>query len=160
MAQTAATEAQARLLLRHGATYGRLQEAQCNGDYPADDGQRETMLCDSCGTGWAPSSFVRRRGFRAVCWRGDWRGGVFHTRSAAEAELGGCPEHKSSSAALAIVGECPDCRTERLIRQTCRSIGGLEPNFQGDPRGHTVRLQVGDAPPDPYERPALAIPTS
>ncbi len=33
---------QARSLLRYAATLQRLAEAQCNGDWPADNGQRPT----------------------------------------------------------------------------------------------------------------------
>lgn len=44
-------------LMRLGRAYGRLQEAFCNGDYPADNGQRETRLCDQCGLAWATESF-------------------------------------------------------------------------------------------------------
>ena len=48
-----------RDLLRYGATLRRLAEAQCNGDWPADNGQRETVACSGaedqgCGTYWAP----------------------------------------------------------------------------------------------------------
>jgi hypothetical protein len=67
-------------------------------------------------------------------------------------------------------------RAERIIRETCDAFGAftnllgrpkagdssatpwVTPHFQGDPRGHTVRLQIAGAPLD--ERPALAVPTS
>ena len=35
----------ARHLMRLGATYGRLQEAQCNGAYPFDNGERKVVPC-------------------------------------------------------------------------------------------------------------------
>jgi hypothetical protein len=34
----------------------RLALAACNGDWPADNGQRETVLCPRCGIGWATST--------------------------------------------------------------------------------------------------------
>ena len=47
---------QARALLRHANTIERLAVAQCNGDWPADNGERKTEVCE-CGLAWAPSSF-------------------------------------------------------------------------------------------------------
>lgn len=44
----------ARQLMRAGATLQRLAEAQCNGDYPADNGQRKTEVCQQCECAWAP----------------------------------------------------------------------------------------------------------
>jgi hypothetical protein len=38
-----------RLSVRHG----RLQEAQCTGDWPADNGERALNTCPRCGIGWA-----------------------------------------------------------------------------------------------------------
>jgi len=140
-----ATRAHALRLLRWGATHGRLTEAQCNGDYPADNGERPVKPCTLCESLWAPSSLKRRY-------------------------------------VTVLQFECPSCRTERIIRETCESMGGtatarstngaeLErherertpycvPHFQGDPRGHTVRLQIAGQPLDAYERAALAVPTS
>jgi hypothetical protein len=111
-----ATREHALKLLRWGATYGRLAEAQCNGGYPADNGEGKTYQCPKCEIGWRVRSALK---------------------------------------------ECPDCRAERIIDETCISMrGDVTPDFQGDPRGHTVRLQIAGAPLDAYERPALAIPTS
>lgn len=45
----------ARAFLRYGATLQRLAEAQCNGDYPADNGERHTEQCSLCLSGWVPS---------------------------------------------------------------------------------------------------------
>ena len=69
---------------------------------------------------------------------------------------------------------CPSCRTKRIIRETCESMGGkpsgdvrgntpldiVTPVFQGDPRGATVRLAIAGQPLDVYDRAALAVPTS
>jgi hypothetical protein len=49
-----------RSLLRAGATLHRLAEAQCNGDWPADNGERVTKPCDECENYWAPA--VLRKG--------------------------------------------------------------------------------------------------
>lgn len=47
---------QARSLLRYAATLQRLAEAQCNGDWPADNGERKTAACPICENHWAPST--------------------------------------------------------------------------------------------------------
>lgn len=59
----------ALLLLRDAATLARLAEAQCNGDFPADNGQRKAEACGGaddagCGSYWHPSVL---RGKRALC---------------------------------------------------------------------------------------------
>jgi hypothetical protein len=46
-------------LLRRATTLQRLAEAQCNGDYPADDGQRKVIPCTRCESLWARSSMPR-----------------------------------------------------------------------------------------------------
>jgi hypothetical protein len=51
--------ADARLMLRYAATLQRLAEAQCNGDWPADNGQRETATCQSCDRSWVPVAMMR-----------------------------------------------------------------------------------------------------
>ena len=56
----------ARLFLRYARTLQRLSEAQCNGDYPADNGERNTKECAKCGGFWAPS-FIRRDGVCGEC---------------------------------------------------------------------------------------------
>jgi hypothetical protein len=48
-------EAITNKLLRLGATLHRLAEAQCNGDYPADNGQRPVKFCTRCEAGFVPS---------------------------------------------------------------------------------------------------------
>lgn len=47
----------ARAILRNAATHGRLAVAQCNGDWPADNGERKVKECDECGSCYVPSSF-------------------------------------------------------------------------------------------------------
>lgn len=47
----------ARAFLRMATTADRLAVAQCNGDWPADNGERQIKTCPDCEIGWAPSSF-------------------------------------------------------------------------------------------------------
>ncbi len=49
----------ARKLLRYAATLQRLSEAQCNGDWPADNGERKVVRCSRCESLWARSSMLR-----------------------------------------------------------------------------------------------------
>lgn len=49
----------ARRLCSLAATHCRLQEAQCTGDWPADNGERRTETCEQCGNCWAPSSIKK-----------------------------------------------------------------------------------------------------
>jgi hypothetical protein len=45
----------ARALLLRARTIQRLAEAQCNGDWPADNGEGEAAECPRCSCLWAPS---------------------------------------------------------------------------------------------------------
>lgn len=49
----------ARKLLRCGATLQRLAEAECNGDYPCDNGERRVTPCPQCEAGYVPSHIKR-----------------------------------------------------------------------------------------------------
>ncbi len=57
----------ARKLLRYAATLQRLSEAQCNGDYPADNGERKVEACAICESLWVRSSMLYRPGLGRVC---------------------------------------------------------------------------------------------
>lgn len=55
-------------LLRLGATLHRLAEAECNGDWPCDNGQRTVAVCGwdqlvGCGAGYAPHALRKTRGY-------------------------------------------------------------------------------------------------
>lgn len=45
-------------LSRYAATIDRLAVAACNGDWPADNGQRHVESCPVCGSGWVPSQYA------------------------------------------------------------------------------------------------------
>lgn len=55
----------ARKLLRHAATLDRLAVAMCNGDWPADNGERKVVECPKCESLWVKSSF--RKGMCPDC---------------------------------------------------------------------------------------------
>ena len=48
-------------LLRNAATIDRLNEAQCNGDWPCDNGERKTAECAKCAGWYAPSTLKAGR---------------------------------------------------------------------------------------------------
>ncbi len=45
-----------RRVLRYANTIQRLAVAVCNGDYPADNGERDVKACPVCERLWVPSS--------------------------------------------------------------------------------------------------------
>lgn len=50
-----------RAFLRYSTTLQRLAEAQCNGDWPADNGTRKVEACTECEGLWAPSVLLKGR---------------------------------------------------------------------------------------------------
>lgn len=51
-----------RKLGRMSKRHARLQEALCNGDWPADNGVRPTVECPLCGMGWATGTVHKTKG--------------------------------------------------------------------------------------------------
>jgi hypothetical protein len=49
----------ARTLLHKASTLQRLAEAQCNGDWPYDNGERKTVVCPRCEWSVHPSDIKR-----------------------------------------------------------------------------------------------------
>jgi hypothetical protein len=56
----------ARKFMRVAATMQRLAEAQCNGDYPADNGNPGSKLCAECDALWHPPG-LRKDGLCISC---------------------------------------------------------------------------------------------
>lgn len=98
-------------LRRAGSTLQRLAEAQCNGDWPADNGEREAVECEACGSYWV----------RAV--------------------LKDCARwlNPSTGEVSRVPDVCPDCRTQNRVRLALLEHG-LEPVFGGDPRGAVLTV--------------------
>lgn len=65
--QAGITWEDARYLLSKARTMQRLAEAQCNGDWPADNGERETAECPRCQMLWHPSAISKRTGRCVNC---------------------------------------------------------------------------------------------
>lgn len=54
------------LVLRDAAKLARLAEAQCSGDWPADNGERKVKECSRCKGLWAPYT-LKLRGLCEDC---------------------------------------------------------------------------------------------
>lgn len=104
----------ARKLRRAGTTLQRLAEAQCNGDWPADNGERKVIACSRCESLWVRSSMVRD-----------------HTAPKVQ--------HVGEMGAHWIPLICKDCRTQDRVRELLKPYG-LVPRFGGDPRGPVLRV--------------------
>ena len=61
MRQEGLGEGPSRLLLRYAATLQRLAEAECNGDWPCDNGERKTEPCARCQSGYVRSAMKKTR---------------------------------------------------------------------------------------------------
>ena len=107
-------------LLRKAATAQRLAEAQCNGDWPYDNGERKVTPCPSCESGTVPSQ-LKRGAVIASGDRGCW-----------------------SSANVPV---CPDCRNAGQIAYILADANvGYFARLCGDPRGYVVRLYPTGTP--------------
>jgi hypothetical protein len=118
---------QASRLLRCATTLHRLAEAQCNGDWPADNGTRTVEACPVCGSSWVPSQITggaraQAATSRAVKPFGAITVDMVHTAKA-----------------------CPDCRTESLVHEALDG-SSLMPECGGDPRGCVLKLYQRGTP--------------
>lgn len=151
----------ARRIMRHANTIQRLNAAECNGDYPCDNGERPVEFCSRCEAGYVRASMYRD-----------------HTTATGKCQPG---DH-------ALI--CPNCRAQDLIREWCGKasprfidkdsgnhttafdaikasdmdvkrarITRFEPVFQGDPRGACVKIRVPSGKTDDYAREGVCVPT-
>jgi hypothetical protein len=118
---------ESRKVLRLAATLTKLAEAQCNGDWPADNGERETLECLECGCYWHPSAFTKSKS----------------TSSINAADLKGLL--------------CVNCRTEARLAAIVKPLG-IEPIFNGDPRGCVVKLRVPSGKTNDWGREGICVP--
>ena len=101
---------QARKLARFASTHNRLAEAECNGDYPCDNGERKVVWCDRCGSGYVRSATFLAKHEPLTGHTGPASGRI-----------------------------CKSCKTEDNIRHFA-AMYQVGVDFQGDPRGWTVKL--------------------
>lgn len=110
----------ARRLLRHATTLQRYAEAQCNGDWPFDNGERKTQPCSRCEARCHPAA-MRTEKFD------DW--------SELQPGRGDSPSRPTKRTRPI----CPDCRTQDIVTAILTPYG-LKPYFQGDPRGAVFQI--------------------
>lgn len=121
----------ARQLLRHATTLHRLAEAQCNGDWPADNGERKVIPCPLCESSWVPSAITGGH-LAQLAWK--LAGGAKAPRPA------WCLNPIETKA-------CPDCRTAaRVTELLADMVPAYKADFSGDPRGCVLKLYPADTP--------------
>lgn len=120
-------------IMRQGSTYARLQEAQCNGDWPADNGTYgdKAETCPRCEAVWHRSAMKR------VPYMSEGKGGRTYYRR-----------------------ECPDCLCQDRIKRIASEIPGVGVVFQGDPRGCTVKLTLPSGYTNDISREGICVPTA
>ncbi len=115
----------ANAFLRLSTTLHRLAEAQCNGDWPCDNGQRPVEFCKLCEGGYVKSAIT---------------GGPL-------ARLAWKQAHPESTVAGTRNDEraCPDCRTTARAVELARvHIPTHKIITQGDPRGCVLFIYPGN----------------
>lgn len=117
----------AEKLLRYATTLQRLAEAQCNGDYPADNGERKVVPCPLCESNWVPSYIQGGRGAKLALAHIESSQGMIASANKPEAKA------------------CPDCRTTALAAD-CIKDTTWKIVTNGDPRGAVLSLYPKDAP--------------
>lgn len=123
----------ARRLMRHASTLQRLAVAQCNGDWPADNGERKTQECPLCGSNWAPSAITGGKLAREAHAASD---GVLNAEYETAEKL---IEYRNAKA-------CPDCRTTAALVAIVREeLPMYQVIVNGDPRGYVVKLAPAQA---------------
>ena len=148
----------ARLVLRHAATLQRLAEAQCNGDWPADNGERPTLVC-ACGSAWAPGAYLKHGPYQVACWRSEcgWEGPATPLYRAAKEQLGTHTHEDRPTTQVRTMARCPDCRAADRIKALLAPYN-VVPDFSGDPRGAVVKLVVPSGRTDDWGETGLCVP--
>ncbi len=142
-------------LLRLAKTLNRLAVAQCNGDYPADNGERKTVVCPACEQAWSPAVMARSATRRYVALVSDQGTAIPECVMLAEgtgtAIQTGIEANAPADAARPFVWRsvtknsainppiCPDCRTQDRAKAALLGTSWFAV-FGGDPRGYTLKL--------------------
>lgn len=132
-----------RRILRHAQTIQRLSEAECNGDWPCDNGERKVIFCARCEAGYVKSSMVLTRSHAA-------KPGTLI-----------CPNCRAQN----LVREWCHAATVTL----CATVNPplrpdhatpiFAPIFRGDPHGACVELKVPSGRTDDGAREGVCVPT-
>lgn len=120
----------ATMLLRHASTLQRLAVAQCNGDYPADNGERKVVPCPLCESQWVPSQITGGRLAQAA---------LSYRLAEVQWDRDQKPREYLLSISLVVTKACPDCRTEAAVRLLLEG-SPYQAITGGDPRGYVLAL--------------------
>ena len=147
-----------RKLLRYATTLQRLQEAQCNGDWPYN-GDRDRPSCSCAFIDHAHGDDCVKEKARfdrrfTTCPKCEASGVA---KSALKYSSRTFLVGKLDQGKSAVVRVCPDCRTQELVRELLKRCqydtgsavilsGAFEPIFQGDPRGAVLKLATPNYP--------------
>jgi len=164
----------ARRILRHANTVRRLSVAECNGDYPCDNGERKVEFCSRCEAGYAKGSLLRDYTVKMgrpplICPNCRAQDLIAQWCDKASAPI--CPYCGKPGERLAQTrGQAvPDdlnlyqCSGDETRREGDRfhrwSRHSFVPIFQGDPRGACVKLKVPSGKTDDMGREGMCVPT-
>ena len=131
-------------LLRYSTTLQRLAEAQCNGDYPADNGDGSANYCGAVR--------ALKGGYLCACGQAVAKHDPKCSRCGVDWPLSrvGCGSMWKASALRGKDRKCPDCRTQALVVAALKG-SPWQAYFQGDPRGAVLQLfPAGTAHDDMY----------
>lgn len=140
----------ARKILRYANTVQRCAAAECNGDWPYDNGERTVKPCARCQSGCVPAAL--RSGLCPSC-----RAEDAITKLCGQS-CGNCGRPSSCTWPTG----CGACHWVDPIEQTrlTRNAPVFVPHFQGDPRGCCVKIAVPSGKSDAWGEPAaICVPT-
>lgn len=120
-----------RRLFSLSQTLHRLAVASCNGDYPADNGERTVIFCPECQGGYVPSSYKRLPG-------------------ADKAASKVCPDCYATAQVKALIDALNATRGED--QAVFKAI------MQGDPRGCVLKTAVPSGRTNDWGREGICIP--
>lgn len=120
-----------RRLLSLSQTLHRLAVASCNGDYPADNGERKVTFCPECQGGFVPSSYKRLPGA---------------DKGASKV----CPDCYAEAQVMSLIDALNATRGED--QPVFKVI------TQGDPRGCVLKIAVPSGKTNDWGREGICIP--
>lgn len=124
-----------RTLFRLSQTLHRLAVAQCNGDWPADNGERKVVFCPTCQSGFVASSYRHAKGetFKV------------------------CPDCYATTRVKALLVALNNNRHPGHDWHN-EGLPAFRPIFAGDPRGCVLKVRVPSGRTNDSGREGICIP--
>lgn len=133
-------------LLRYAQTLHRLAVAQCNGDWPADNGERKVEFCPECESGFVRSSF-KKSSFKTVDNKPIRICPDCRTQELVQVSLGAMEHVKKDNGLHAMNTSLKDCDCMKF-----------KPLFGGDPRGCVLKIQVPSGRTNDWGKEGICVP--